>query len=140
MDKYEKVVTDIVVRFRDIDSMGHVNNAVFLTYFEEGRKAFLEKVLRVVDPADYPFILAHIRCDFLRPIRLGNRISLQVWVGEIGEKSFKFRYRIVERDDASVVFGNGESVMVLFDYEKNKTLPIPKNFLDKISVYCEQDT
>lgn len=140
MDKYEKVVTDIFVRFRDIDSMGHVNNAVFLTYFEEGRKAFLEKVLRVVDPADYPFILAHIRCDFLRPIRLGNKILLQVWVGEIGEKSFKFRYRIVERDDASVVFGNGESVMVLFDYEKNETLPIPKNFLDKISIYCEQDT
>lgn len=96
MEKHEKIVTDISVRFRDIDSMGHVNNAVFLTYFVEGRKAFLEKVLKIVDPADYPFILAHINCDFLRPVKLGDRISLQVWVGEIGEKSFRFRYRIVE--------------------------------------------
>jgi acyl-CoA thioester hydrolase len=140
MEKHEKIVRDISVRFRDIDSMGHVNNAVFLTYFEEGRKAFLEKVLKVVDPADYPFILAHINCDFLKPVKLGDRISLQVWVGEIGEKSFRFRYRIVEKNDASVVYGNGESVMVLFDYQKNKTIPISKAFLDKISVYCDQDT
>jgi acyl-CoA thioester hydrolase len=140
MEKHEKIVADIAVRFRDIDSMGHVNNAVFLTYFEEGRKAFLEKVLKVVDPADYPFILAHIRCDFLRPVKLGDRISLQVWVGEIREKSFRFRYRIVGKNDASHVYGNGESVMVLFDYQKNKTIPIPKTFLDKISTYCDQDT
>ena len=48
MHKYDKISTDIEVRFRDIDSMGHVNNAVFLTYFEEGRKAFLSKVLDIV--------------------------------------------------------------------------------------------
>ena len=100
----------------------------------------MEKVLKVVDPADYPFILAHINCDFLKPVKLGDRISLQVWVGEIGEKSFRFRYRIVEKNDASVVYGNGESVMVLFDYQKNKTIPISKAFLDKISVYSDQDT
>jgi acyl-CoA thioester hydrolase len=140
MDAHEKVLTDLSVRFRDIDSMGHVNNAVFLTYFEEGRKAFLEKVLKVVDPADYPFILAHIRCDFLRPVRLGDRISLEILVGEIGDKSFKFKYRIVARDDPSVVYGKGESVMVLFDYQMHKTMPIPKGFLDRILRYCDQKT
>ncbi len=36
--------TQIFVRFRDIDNMGHVNNAVFFTYFEEGRKAFFNKL------------------------------------------------------------------------------------------------
>lgn len=92
MQKHQKVVTDITVRFRDIDSMGHVNNAVFLTYFEEGRKDFLESVLEVVNPEDYPFILAHISCDFLRPVKLGDRVSLQTWIGEIGEKSFRFKY------------------------------------------------
>ncbi|MBU2497282.1 MAG: thioesterase family protein, partial [Proteobacteria bacterium] len=45
MGKHKELITELAVRFRDIDAMGHVNNAVFFTYFEEGRKAFLEEVL-----------------------------------------------------------------------------------------------
>jgi acyl-CoA thioester hydrolase len=134
----KKVVLDIEIRFRDIDSMGHVNNAVFLTYFEEGRKAFLHRVFNIVDPEDYPFILAHINCDFLRPVKLGDRVSLQVWIGEIGKKSFKFKYKLADRDDDSVIYGQGESIMVLYDYKKNKTVPIPKDFQEMISEYSEK--
>ncbi len=137
MEKPRKVVHEIEVRFRDIDSMGHVNNAVFLTYFEEGRKIFLRDVLTIVDPKDYPFILAHIDCDFLKPMKLGDSPVLEVWIGEIREKSFAFTYRIVERLDESIVYGKGESIMVLFDYKKNKSIPIPKDFLEKIMAYCE---
>ena len=140
MNKQKKISTDIVVRFRDIDSMGHVNNAVFLTYFEEGRKVFLSEVLHIVNPADYPFILAHIDCDFLKPVRLGDNLALSVWIGEIGEKSFAFKYQLADRNNASVTYGKGESVMVYFDYRASKTIPIPGDFLAKISPYSELDT
>ena len=139
MEKPKKVIHEIEVRFRDIDSMGHVNNAVFLTYFEEGRKVFLRDVLDIVNPKDYPFILAHIDCDFLRPVKLGDSPLLEVWIGRIREKSFAFKYRIVERSDGTAVYGKGESVMVLFDYKENKSIPIPKDFLEKILAYCEQE-
>ena len=139
MGKPGKVIQEIEVRFRDIDSMGHVNNAVFLTYFEEGRKTFLADVLNIVDPKDYPFILAHIDCDFLKPVKLGDSLLLEVWIGEIREKSFAFKYRIVQRSDETAVYGKGESVMVLFDYKENKSIPIPKDFLEKILAYCEQE-
>jgi acyl-CoA thioester hydrolase len=138
MEKTRKVVHEIEVRFRDIDSMGHVNNAVFLTYFEEGRKIFLRDVFNIIDPKDYPFILAHIDCDFLKPMKLGDSPVLEVWIGEIREKSFAFTYRIVERLDRTVVYTKGKSVMVLFDYKKNKSIPIPKDFLEKIMAYGEQ--
>jgi len=139
MVRPRKVMQEIEVRFRDIDSMGHVNNAVFLTYFEEGRKTFLRDVLNIVDPKDYPFILAHIDCDFLKPVKLGDSPMLEVWIGEIREKSFAFKYRIVGRSEETVVYGKGESIMVLFDYKENKSIPIPKDFLKKILVYCEQE-
>jgi acyl-ACP thioesterase len=45
MGEHKRVVADLTVRFRDIDAMGHVNNAVFFTFFEEGRSAFLRRVL-----------------------------------------------------------------------------------------------
>jgi acyl-CoA thioester hydrolase len=140
MNKQKKISTDIVVRFRDIDSMGHVNNAVFLTYFEEGRKVFLSEVLDIVNPADYPFILAHIDCDFLKPVRLGDNLILFVWIREIGEKSFAFKYQLADRNNISVTYGKGKSVMVYFDYRTNRTIPIPRDFLEKISPYSELDT
>lgn len=133
MGGYKMITTDITVRFRDVDSMGHVNNAVFFTYFEEGRKEFIGSLFKIVEPGDYSFILASISCDFLRPVKLGNSITLQLWVGDIGEKRFNLEYRLVDTGDESIVYAKGRSVQVFFDYEKNKTVTIPKYFLEKIS-------
>lgn len=137
MRRAKKIVHEIEVRFRDIDSMGHVNNAVFLTYFEEGRKIFLRDVFHIVDPGDYPFILAHIDCDFLKPVKLGDNLLLEVWIGQIREKRFTFQYRIIDRSDKKTVYGRGESVMVLFDYKEQNSIPIPEEFLKKIQPYRE---
>jgi acyl-CoA thioester hydrolase len=125
------------VRSKNTGSIGFYK-AVFLTYFEEGRKIFLRDVLTIVDPKDYPFILAHIDCDFLKPVKLGDTPVLEVWIGEIREKSFAFQYRIVERVDKTAVYTKGKSVMVLFDYEENRSVRIPKDFLEKIQTYCEK--
>jgi acyl-CoA thioester hydrolase len=138
VDMHKKIITDITVRFRDIDSMGHVNNAVFFTYFEEGRKEFLRQLFNIVKPDDYNFILAHISCDFLKPVRIDDPISLQLWVGEIGRKKFDLVYAIVHRDDESIVYAKGRSVQIFFDYKKNATLPIPHDFLDKIQEYADR--
>jgi acyl-CoA thioester hydrolase len=135
MRNHKQVVVQVPLRFRDIDAMGHVNNAVFFTLFEEGRKAFLEQVLGIVDPSDYPFILARLSCDFVKPLRLGDSISVHVWIGEVGKKSFIFKYSIVDRDEDENIYAAGESTMVLFDYRENKTVPIRPEILEKLEEY-----
>ena len=137
MNMGKKIITDMTIRFRDIDSMGHVNNAVYFTYFEEGRKEFLRSLFNIVNPDEYTFILAHIRCDYLKPIRIGDPISLHLWVGETGQKKFDLLYAIVNRDDASIVYATGRSVQIFYDYKKNTTMPIPRYFLDKMMKYTE---
>lgn len=143
MQGHKKIATEIHVRFRDIDSMGHVNNAVYLTYFEEGRKAFLRSLFGIVNPEDYNFILAHVGCDFLRPIKIGHAVVMEIWVGEIGRKRFDFLYRLVgksENDDRPVVYAKGRSVQVFFDYKKSTTLPIPDSVREKLSAYAGEET
>jgi acyl-CoA thioester hydrolase len=135
---HKKIIADITVRFRDIDSMGHVNNAVFFTYFEEGRKEFLRQLFNIVRPEDYNFILAHISCDYLEPVRISDPIFLQLWVGEIGTKKFDLIYSIVSREDESIVYAKGRSVQIFFDYKKNVSLPIPQYFLDTIREYADR--
>ena len=136
----KKIITDITIRFRDIDSMGHVNNAVFFTYFEEGRKVFLHKLFNIVNPDEYPFILAHIECDYLKPVRISDPISLHLWVGETGQKKFDLVYTIVDRNNQSIVYASGRSVQIFYDYKKNLTIPIPQYFLDKMVEYTEKHT
>jgi len=132
---HRKITTDIDIRFRDIDAMGHVNNAVFFTYFEEGRKTFLKTLFNIVHPRDYNFILAHIRCDFFKPITPDDAVSLQMWVDEIGNKRFDLIYCLINPDDEAVVYARGQSRQVCFDYAAQKTIEIPKYFLERISNY-----
>ena len=92
MNICKKFSVNICVRFKDIDFMGHANNAVFFTFFEEGRKEFLNKILNISNPDGYNFILAHISCDFLKPVKINDTITLHLWIGKIGGKSFTFIY------------------------------------------------
>jgi len=120
----QKVFTiPIDIRFKDLDSLGHVNHAVFITYFEEGRKAFFLEFFDVKDAFELNFIMAHVRCDYLKPIQLSHRrVSLQMQVSKMGNKSFDLKYRLTDITDSSVVFATGASVQVCFDYRENKSI------------------
>lgn len=119
MAQQKMFTTDINVRFRDLDAMGHVNNAVVFTYFESGRVKFFHSETARERAPGFTFILAHISCDYLKPVLFHNRLQLQMWVSHIGKKSFKFYYRLVDRSDSTIVFASGESVQVCFDYQQN---------------------
>ena len=130
--------TKIDVRFSDLDALGHVNNAVFFTYFEEGRKYFSKKVFNVADISDFKFIMAHIRCDFLRPIRFNDHVLLQMWVKDIGTNSFSYEYRLVDFSDETRVYAAGESTQVCYDYEKNRSIEVPVKMREGLTRYLKQ--
>lgn len=137
MTKHKIFTTDIDVRFRDLDAMGHVNNAVYFTYFEEGRKNFSHTVFKLSDPSEFRFILAHICCDFLIQIKLADRITLQLCVNTIGTKSFGYHYKLVNRSDPSTVYAAGESVQVCYDYNRNESTVIPDEMRERLSAYLK---
>lgn len=125
----------IGVRFRDIDSMGHVNNAVFFTYFEEGRKAFFQQISQGADFPLFPFILARIGCDFVRPIMLDSQVILEMSVKDIGNKSFILSYRLGDTADPAITYATGESIQVCYDYEMNQSIVVPAGLKQKLSEY-----
>lgn len=137
MAEFNKVSIPVNIRFKDIDAMGHVNNAVYITYFEEGRKAFLINVLDVSNPSEYSMILATIQCEYLKPLQITDEVMLETWLSGIKTKSFKFKYRIY-CPGTDVTFAKGESVMVAYDYKKKASMPLSEEFLSKTSGYTEQ--
>ncbi len=134
---HKKITTPIIVRFRDIDAMGHVNNAAYMTFFEEGRKVFLRDIFHINEPSQYPFILAKISCDYMRPINLEDEVAMDVWVSDISRKSFKFIYKLFDSHNTTIIYAIGESVMVFYDYAGKKTIPLSDEFKNRIADYCE---
>jgi acyl-CoA thioester hydrolase len=138
MKERKKIITDINIRFKDIDFMGHVNNAIYITYFEEGRKNFVASVFGLTSPETYSFILAHISCDYVKPVKLNDTVYLEIWVGEIGNKRFDFVYRLLKKgtdDNEPTVCAKGRSVQVFFDYKQNITMAIPEHIREKLTGY-----
>ena len=83
MNREKAFQTTIEVRFNDIDAMGHVNNAIIFTYFEEGRLALFTSTSPGKTFPGFDFILAHISCDYLKPVTIDDRLRLQIQVGSM---------------------------------------------------------
>ena len=123
------------IRWSDMDEMRHVNNAVYLTYFEQARVYYFQEACEW-DWKEIGVILASAHVDYLRPVVFPNPTSVYVRTSKIGNKSFELSYMIT-----SVVNGieelttTGYTTMVLFDYESNKSVLIPDFLREKISGY-----
>jgi acyl-CoA thioester hydrolase len=124
---------EIQVRYRDCDPLGHVNNAVYLTYFEMGRVEFFRQVMgKVTSRAeDWPFILAEATVTYRSPARFDERLRLTIGVESIGTKSWVFAYRIAGGDGREVA--TGRSVQVAYDYAAAKTIPLPEAVRAKLT-------
>jgi len=111
-------------RFRDTDAMGHINNAVYLTYFEIARTEYWGRMTGNPNYQEVPFILAHTSIDFRSPAFVREQLSVGVRVVRIGRSSFECAYRIAEESTDRLVC-EGRSVQVIFDYAKEASYPMP---------------
>ncbi|HYM40122.1 MAG TPA: thioesterase family protein [Thermoplasmata archaeon] len=122
-----RFTVQIQMRFRDLDAMGHVNNAVYLTYCELARTQFYLRHAFKRSLHDIDFILAHVDMDYASAAEWGDEVEVSVWPSKIGESSFTLSYEL--RDNKSGrVLATSSSVQVAYDYDKKKTKPIPPDF------------
>jgi acyl-CoA thioester hydrolase len=129
----------IQIRWRDLDALGHVNNAVYLTYFELARLAYVRALLgadapidrRTLLPADFQFILAEVTCHYRSPAILGDQLAATIWVSQVGRKSFVFEYRINDEVTGRLV-AEGCSTQVWFDYLAGGSRPVPAEIVARM--------
>ncbi len=108
------------VRFNDVDGMGHVNNAVYLTFLEYARMKFFTEEAGAESEKDFPFILAHAALDYKKPIKMGAELEVRMWTSRIGGKSWDFDYEIVDRR-TKAQYATGKTVQVAYDYYLEKS-------------------
>lgn len=118
------VVAPLRPRFRDTDAMGHINNAVYITYLEVARQEYW-RVFK--DDENYrvvPFILARVEVDFRSEALMHETLELCIRCSFIGGKSFGFDYEIREQKTQRLVV-KATSVQVFYDYAVKASIPCP---------------
>lgn len=127
----------IEIRYADLDPQGHVNNAVFLSYFEQGRIKYLVHLgLIGRDEAsfDVGIILADARVTYLVPVVCGMDLRVGVRIARVGNKSMMMEYQITDPLFEQAL-ATGSTVLVAFDYDGQKSVPIPDVWREKISKF-----
>ena len=114
--------TKDVVRYADTDRQGHVNNAVFATFFESGRVAILYAPATPLAPEGGAFVIAHLTLDFLAEIRWPSEVSIGTTVVSIGRSSITLGQGLFV-DQQCVA--TAETVVVLTDTATRKSRPLP---------------
>ena len=110
----------IQVRFRDLDALNHLNNAVYLTYLEIARIEYW-KALRF-EPVRPSMLLARVEIDYVKPVLFDDQVEVAVRVSEFGTKSFVMPFEIQAN---GTVAAKGSSVLVWFDHTANVSVVIP---------------
>jgi acyl-CoA thioester hydrolase len=111
----------IVIRWRDIDAYGHVNNAVYLNYLEEARDRLVEELFG--GDMAWDFVLAHVGIDFRNELVLADaEVVVRCGIASVGRSSIRTREEIRKLD--GTLAAEAESVIVPRDREKNRSRPL----------------
>ena len=127
----------IQVRWGDLDALAHVNNATYLTYLEQARIDYT-RYFRVWDgtPGNLGLIVARVVIDYKMPLVADDRVVVYTRVSRLGTKSFETEQAITRQtDDAVEIAAVGTVTLVVFDYSRKQSVPIPDDWRAKIIDY-----
>lgn len=126
----------IEVRYGDLDPQGHVNNARFLTYFEQARVEYIRR-LGLWDQEsflDFGIIIAEANLTFLAPVTYGMKLRVGARVSQLGNKSMKMDY-LLEDLESGKALCTGSSVLVAYNYRSRESIRVPDKWREAIRTF-----
>lgn len=133
----------IEVRFADTDALGHVNNAVYLSYFEAARAGYYAAATGApfgtgAQAAERTFVIAEARLVYRAPAFFGETLLVGCRFGWTSRSAFGLEYRV--RAEQSQVaearlVADGESIQVMFDLVRNRVIRVPDDLVELFEAY-----
>ena len=117
---------NISVRWGDMDSFKHVNNAQYLRYLEEARVQWLASITGITLGDRISPVLASSNVNYRQSIAWPSDIAIELFIERIGNSSLTMGHRMVAAHDASVLYSDGSVVMVWIDTQTGKSVPLPE--------------
>lgn len=113
-------------RWSDADAQGVLNNAVYLTLFEEARHALALELGLLDDEGNFPFLLARTEVDFKSPGKGGARVLVAIETTKLGTSSFTQRYTV--SSETGSIWAEGTAILVCYDPSSGASQPMTDSF------------
>lgn len=127
------------IRFNDIDTLGHVNNSIYFTFYDLGKSRYFEAVKNSsIDWRRADVVIANINADFLSPIYPNEEIAVETGTLEIGNRSFTLLQRIINTQTGEIK-GICRTVMVGFDIAAGISAPVSDEWKEAICKFEKAD-
>jgi acyl-CoA thioester hydrolase len=128
----ERFIYDVSLRWSDLDAYGHVNNARFLTLYEEARVAmfFVGARAHGLGSFEEGIVIARHEVDYLKPVDYGDPVRIEMWISELRAASFTVSYELF---DADVLASRAKSVCVPYNLEQG----FPRRINDAEKVFLQ---
>ena len=127
--------TNIVIRYRDIDSMGHLSSPVYYDYMQFAYLEYMHKIMEIPKSQKLPHIMVKTSCEYVSQAKYGDGLCVLSHVTKFGGKSFEMEHVIHMNNEHGEVVAKMASVHVMYDYEKQATYPIPDAFKQTVMAY-----
>jgi acyl-CoA thioester hydrolase len=114
------------VRWGDMDSFQHVNNAIYLRYLEEARVQWLAGISGMSLTGDIAPVLVASQVNYRKPIEWPAEIVVELFVEKLGNSSLTMGHRMLAAADSTVLYSDGSVVMVWIDTQTGKSVPLPE--------------
>lgn len=116
----------ITVRWRDMDAMGHVNNAKYISFLEEARVRWMLGVEGVSMTDPIAPVVANTNVNYRAPIVWPNDIVVELYVERLGNSSVTIAHRIVDAKNPQTLYSDGNVVVVWMDTRTGRSAPLPE--------------
>lgn len=120
--------TNIEIRYRDTDSMGHVSSPVYYDYMQSSYLEYMHSILSIPKEKKLPHIMVRTACDYVSQAKYGERLVVCSRITKFGTKSFEMEHVMHVDDEKREIAARATSVHVMFDYEKQATYSVPDDF------------
>ena len=115
-------VMPLQIRFNDVDKFGHVNNTVYFQFYDTTKTDYIATVCKGVDWERLAIVVVKIEAEFVSQIKGNDHIAGRTRIVKIGNKSFHLEQDVID-----------SAVMVLYDLERQQTIPLPDEWRKAIS-------
>ncbi len=134
------LVIELPVQWGDQDAFGHVNNTVHLRWFESARIAYLERggLNHLMNSTGLGVIVASVTCHYRRQLTYPDTIRVSARVGRMGRSSMTIEHAVWSRAQGRIA-ADGESVVVVFDYEAQRPRRIPPQIQQAVTRFEGRD-
>ncbi|EMR01264.1 acyl-CoA thioesterase [Cesiribacter andamanensis] len=124
----------VEVRYADLDTMRHVNNAIYLTYIEQARSGYLAASCQW-DWNQLGMVLAKTDINYRTPIHFQHRPLVWIRTSKLGKSSITQEVVISEKDRKDVIYATATVVLVHIDYKSGRPLPLPDYIRQRLRTY-----